>query len=378
MSHPETPNVTPRDGIAQHPASRPSADDLGWQALLEVHQLLEIDDAHTVWHADGFTWRPHRLAQRFRFEGPVAFDGVPTWWVGVDTACLRGVDPKSGRVLAWIAEQNAAHGLGALALEGNRVRCRARVAVRPDSTSERARLLAAWATVSNLFAHGQAQALDEGLAAALASPALELDAGDEPVGGDGDGLRDALVRTVARAAGAAVPDRVQDLGGVVQVGLLHGGWVTGDPRAGWVRVRFAWGRQGLRETPFGGVVFREFSDNPPVVELWAEGGVRHPLLGAGTLVRLVVPAPARFSMAAGVRWANRLNLAEHEAQLVMSSLGAWAWRPAAEGEGAAWVWGALFPDAAAYPKLPGLEVKEAIARAHWFVGGPGRGLRPGG
>jgi hypothetical protein len=62
----------------------------------------------------------------------------------------------------------------------------------------------------------------------------------------------------------------------------------------------------------------------------------------------------------------------------MSSLGAWSWRPAAAGLGDAWAWGAFFPDAAAYPKLPGLEVKEAIARAHWFVGGPGRALRPGG
>jgi hypothetical protein len=114
------------------PVATPTAH-LGWQALLEAHRLLEIDDARTAWHPDGFTWRAHRLAQRFRFEGPVEIDGVPTWWVGVDTACLRGADPASERVWAWIAAQNAANRLGALVLEGDRVRLRARVAVREDS-----------------------------------------------------------------------------------------------------------------------------------------------------------------------------------------------------------------------------------------------------
>jgi hypothetical protein len=360
------------------PSVAPPTAHLGWQALLEAHRLLEIDDAATAWHPDGFTWRAHRLAQRFRVGGPVAIDGIPTWWVGVDTACLRGADPASDRVWAWIAAQNAANRLGALVLEGDRVRLRARVAVREESMSKRVRLLAAWATVANLCAHGLAQSLEEGLAVRLALPALELDVGAEPDGGDADRWRDALVRVVADGAGAAAPDRVRDLGGVVQVGLTHGGWVSSDLEAGWVRIRFAWGLQGLRETPFGGVVFREFADDPPIVELWAEGGARHPLLGAGTLVRLVVPAPAGVSSAEGVRWANRFNLAELGAQLAMSSLGAWGWRPGAAGLGDAWVWGAFFPDATAYPLLPGLEVKEAVARAHWVVGGPGRGLRPGG
>jgi len=378
MPHTETANVTHDSAASQGFLPKPSADNLGWQALLEVHRLLEVDATRTVWHPYGFTWRAHRLAQRFRFEGPVTVDGRLTWWVGVETDCLRGADPASDRVLAWIGAQNAVHRLGALVLDGDRVRLLARVAVREDALAERARLLAEWAMVANLFAHGQAQALEEGLADTLGSPGLELDDGDEPPGGDGDELRDALVRVVARAAGAVAPDRMQELGGVVQVGLTHGAWVSGDREAGWVRVRFAWGLRGLRETPFGGVVFQEFADGPPVVELWAEGGRRHPLMGAGTLVTLAVPAPEGVSTAEGVRSANAWNLAELGAPLAMSSLGAWSWRPPVAGRGDAWVWGAFFPDAAAYPKLPGLEVKEAIARAHWFVGGPGRRLRPGG
>jgi hypothetical protein len=378
MPQPEAAKPIHEPDANAGPSVAPPTAHLGWTTLLEAHLLLEIGDADTTWHPDGFTWCAYRLAQRFRFEGPVTIDGVPTWWVGVDTACLRGADPASEWVWAWIAAQNAANRLGALVLEDDHVRLRARVAVREDSMLERVRLLAAWATVANLYAHGLAQSLEEGLAARLASPALELDVGADPAGGDADRLRDALVRVVADGAGVAAPDRVRDLGGVVQVGLTHGGWVSSDREAGWVRIRFAWGLQGLRETPFGGVVFREFTDNPPVVELWVEGVPRHPLLGAGTLVRLVVPAPAGVLPADGVRWANRFNLSEHESQLAMSSLGAWGWRPAGFGLGDAWVWGAFFPDATAYPLLPGLEVKEAVARAHWVVGGPGRGLRPGG
>jgi hypothetical protein len=378
MPDTEPANVTCDPAAPHDPPTHEPQEDLGREALRELHGLLAIDDAHTAWHPDGFTWRAHRLAQRFRLEGPVTIDGRPTWWVGVETDCLRGVDPASERVWAWIAAQNAAHRLGALVLEGDRVRHRARVAVREGALPARVRLLAEWATVANLYAHGLAQSLEEGLGARLASPALALDVGDEPPGGDGDELRDALVRVVARGADAVVPDRMQELGGVSQVGLTHGAWVSSDRKAGRVRVRFAWGLQGLRETPFGGVVFREFADGPPVVELFAEGGARHPLLGAGTLVTLAVPAPEGVSPVDAVRSANAWNLAELGAPLALSSLGAWSWRPAAAGLGDAWVWGAFFPDAAAYPKLPGLEVKEAIARAHWFVGGPGRGLRPGG
>ena len=119
---------------AAKPIHEPSASDglpvapptthLGWQALLEAHRLLAIDDAHTTWHPDGFTWRAHRLAQRLRVEGPAAIDGVPTGWVGVETACLRGADPASERVWAWMAAQNGANRLGALVLEGDRVRLR--------------------------------------------------------------------------------------------------------------------------------------------------------------------------------------------------------------------------------------------------------------
>jgi hypothetical protein len=62
-----------------------SAPHLGWQAVRQVHELLMVDEDFTLWHEGGFTWWPHRLAQRFRCEGPVEVDGVPTWWIGFET-----------------------------------------------------------------------------------------------------------------------------------------------------------------------------------------------------------------------------------------------------------------------------------------------------
>jgi len=93
MPQRQTTNVVSQDIPTQASLPQPPADHLGWQALLEAHRRLEIEDARTVWHADGFTWRAHCLAQRFRLEGPVTIDGRQTWWGGVETDCLRGAVP---------------------------------------------------------------------------------------------------------------------------------------------------------------------------------------------------------------------------------------------------------------------------------------------
>jgi hypothetical protein len=114
----------------------------------------------------------------------------------------------------------------------------------------------------------------------------------------------------AAEAGEIDPGRLPNLNGAVQFGLIHGGWVTGGQKEGWARCRFAWGAIGLRSTPIGGVVFREFADDPPVVDLRVDAAQLHPVLGPGTLVRVIVPVPAGWSFAEGVRWANALNLAE--------------------------------------------------------------------
>lgn len=82
---------------ARRPVDAPT-DHLGRQAIVAAHRLLQADDAWTQWHGDGFTWWAHRLAQRFRFEGPVDVNGAETWWVGSRrTACAASTAMRPRR-----------------------------------------------------------------------------------------------------------------------------------------------------------------------------------------------------------------------------------------------------------------------------------------
>ena len=116
----------PPSTAPQRPVDAP-ADHLGWRAAVAAHRLLQVDEAWTLWHDDGFTWWAHRLAQRFRFEGPVDLDGSETWWLGFETDCLRGVDGDATAALAWLFGQNRLTNVGAWVLEGERLSVRARV-----------------------------------------------------------------------------------------------------------------------------------------------------------------------------------------------------------------------------------------------------------
>jgi hypothetical protein len=314
-THPTLPTGL-RSGAGAHPSPpipQAPTDHVGWQATLEAHRLLMVDPAWTTWHGDGFTWWAHRLAQRFRFEGPVDVDGTPIWWLGFETDYLRGVDGDETAALTWLFGHNRLTNFGAWVLEGDRLRIRARVAVKPDEVEERARTLVERAMVVNALAHRH-EAVVDGLATTLTSPGLAFDVSGHPERGvrpEPDELLGVLeFYREAAEAGEIDPGRLPNLNGAVQFGLIHGGWVTGGQKEGWARCRFAWGAIGLRSTPIGGVVFREFADDPPVVDLRVDAAQLHPVLGPGTLVRVIVPVPAGWSFAEGVRWANALNLAE--------------------------------------------------------------------
>ena len=358
------------------------AAHVGWQAVRQVHELLMVDEAFTQWHEDGFTWWPHRLPQRFRFEGPFDVDGVPTLWIGFDTACLRGVDPEADAAQAFICAHNRLLNVAAFVLDGDRVLLRARVPVRRHTVGHSAGSLSELAALANVFSHRHEWAIANGLAEVMASPDLELDVSAHPVAGERE-VPHVLLGVVdhykAHSDGSRIdPTRLPDLLEAVQAGSLQGGWVTGGSREGWVACRFAWGAEGLRWTPPGGVLWAAFADGAPQVELRVDRGAGNPVLGPGTLVRVTVPVPGGWSTRQGVRWANELNRAELAAPWLLRSSGGWIWTPGQGSQPDACTWASFFADLSARPRLVGEEMVAAKARADWYVTGPGRSLRPGG
>jgi hypothetical protein len=61
------------------------SDDAGTQTVREVFEALQIDADWSTWSDRGFTWWPHRLAQRVWAEIPTENDGVSVMRVNAET-----------------------------------------------------------------------------------------------------------------------------------------------------------------------------------------------------------------------------------------------------------------------------------------------------
>ena len=70
----------------------------GQRALQSIHQMLQLDDDHTLAHEDGFSWWPGEVPVRFGWRAPSAGDGLPVWRLSAEVEAVRGVDPTSPRV----------------------------------------------------------------------------------------------------------------------------------------------------------------------------------------------------------------------------------------------------------------------------------------
>jgi hypothetical protein len=145
--------------------------EVGWDIVRGVHRALMIDDEFTLWHEDGFSWWSFRLAQRYRWEGPIVIDGIDTYFVSVETECLRGSHED---LVAFSDEINAFADVGAALVEGDRLRFHSRLYALPESAHQRMSLLAEIGILTNVIAHWHAS--DR-------SDALALDASAHPVAG---------------------------------------------------------------------------------------------------------------------------------------------------------------------------------------------------
>jgi len=153
-------------------------EHLGWQMMRRIHTTLRIDEAWTEWHDDGFTWWAHKVAQRFRFEGPVDVSGVATWWASFETDfvnCVGGDpdgrpkgrqdgDPDGGATRAGqLADDlNRNHGVFTAAAVGTRLVLRNRTYALDETMAHRCWQLGERALFANILANRVVNAIDAG------------------------------------------------------------------------------------------------------------------------------------------------------------------------------------------------------------------------
>ena len=79
-----------------------SAAGFGERAVESIHRMVGLDDAFTVVHGDGFSWWQGEVPVRFRWRAPLVGAGVPVWRLSAEVEVVRGVDPDSAQVEAFL------------------------------------------------------------------------------------------------------------------------------------------------------------------------------------------------------------------------------------------------------------------------------------
>ena len=70
----------------------------GAQTLAGIHRMLELDEAFTLRHDDGFSWWPHHVPVRFRWRAPGQDDPLGAWRLSAEVDAVHGIDLTDGRL----------------------------------------------------------------------------------------------------------------------------------------------------------------------------------------------------------------------------------------------------------------------------------------
>jgi hypothetical protein len=111
-------------------SDRARAVHFGEKALQLVHQMLQLDDAHTLRHDDGFSWWPGEVPVRFRWRAPIAVEGLPVWRLSVEA--VRGLDADSKRIDAYLFMTSTLLNQFATVVENGILKFRALVYALPE------------------------------------------------------------------------------------------------------------------------------------------------------------------------------------------------------------------------------------------------------
>jgi len=66
-------------------------EDIGSQAVRQIHELWQIDEDRCVWHENGFDWWPGNFRQSIRVSEPQERDGLTAYRLFAKTDFLKGV-----------------------------------------------------------------------------------------------------------------------------------------------------------------------------------------------------------------------------------------------------------------------------------------------
>lgn len=98
--------------------------DMTATILETIHRQLSIDHPWTEHHDDAFTWWPGGgVRQHVSAEGPVAVDGVDTWWLVIETPVWQVADDAALHWLEGAIERLRVRAHGAAVVVDRGTRC---------------------------------------------------------------------------------------------------------------------------------------------------------------------------------------------------------------------------------------------------------------
>ena len=364
-----TTTLTPHDA-PRRDAAASSLDPVGLRVVEAIRSRLLLDPEWTEEHEDGFSWWSYRFRQRFRVEGPIALEGLPTWWASFETDVLAGITGPDERTAFIAMAANRVSNLFETVLEEGRLRHRVRVYLLPETLEHRVALLTDRALLSNVEAHRMADAfVEQAGEMGLETKRLRADESSHPVLGarpDPDAILAVPLQILLPLGRAPLPpERRPDLEAAKAV--LRG---TRLPRI------------DVRQLPSGSDGLNAlFSTDGAVGSYALNLGVRHPALGSGALSLLHVASSdlvgrrdGETMFAAARRTADVLNAAEWRTWEPLLSLSAWVPRrkPGTDPDDGdapvALAYPVFHPNATLVPGLATELVTDAARRFAWVVG----------
>ncbi len=107
---------------------------VGADALDALHRTIDLDEAFTLRHDDGFSWWPDRVPVRFRWRAPRPGDALPVWRLSAEVEAMRGVDPSSARLRALMLPMTRVLNQFSTIVEGDVLKFRTLIALAPAGT----------------------------------------------------------------------------------------------------------------------------------------------------------------------------------------------------------------------------------------------------